>query len=517
MITTTERNCDIILISGEYWDDHPLSPVGVIARVLDDKGYRVGMIERPETDKDFVRLGRPKLFFGVSSGSVDSMVHNYTPMKRSRKDDPHANIHPMPDRAVIVYCNALKRLMRGVPIVIGGIESSLRRFAHYDYWDNKIRRSILLDSRADILVYGNGEKQVLEIASRLRNGKDIFGIKGTCVRSKTIDGSFKVLPSYIEVTGDPKKFCEMQAAFTINENLAQEYNNNYILQYAYPEYTTLDLDRIYGLDFSRKMHKHSLLKGMKYSVVTHRGCIGKCSFCSISMHQGTQIISRSEKSILKEIGSLNSIRGFRGYVDDLGGPSANMYGMDCAECNKDDCMKCAKLKRGHERLISLMKKARKIPGIKNVFVRSGIRYDLAVESPEYVKELVAHHISGTLKIAPEHFSRDVLRLMGKDNDKFEEFADLFDELNRDRKQTLRSYLMIGHPGETMETVSDLAARVGKMKNIENFQFFTPTPMTASTCMYWTGRHPETGENVPVVHDYNTKKRMKRIMLSVIGH
>ena len=517
MITTTMENCDIILISGEYWDDHPLSPVGVIARVLDDKGYHVGIIERPENDDDFMRLGRPKLFFGVSSGSVDSMVHNYTPMKRLRKDDPYANVHPMPDRAVIVYCNAIKRLLKGVPIVIGGIESSLRRFAHYDYWDNKVRRSILLDSRADILVYGNGEKQVLEIASRLKNRKDLIGIKGTCILSRDIDESFKVLPSYAEVSGDPEKFCEMQAAFSINENLAQEYNNNFIVQYAYPEYTPSDLDRIYGLDYSRKMHKHSLLKGMKYSVVTHRGCIGTCSFCSISMHQGTQIISRSEKSILKEIGSLNSIRGFRGYVDDMGGPSANMYGMDCADCTEGNCMECAKLKRGHERLISLMEKARMIPGIKNIFVRSGIRHDLAVESPEYVKELVHHHISGTLKVAPEHFSPEVLRLMGKENNKFEEFIEMYNELSRGRNQSLRLYLMIGHPGETMETVSDLVTRIRKMENIENFQFFTPTPMTASTCMYWTSMNPETKESVKVVHDYNTKKRMKRIMLSVIDH
>ncbi len=517
MITKTKNNCDIILISGEYWDDHPLSPVGVIARVLDNKGYKVGIIERPEKDRDFTRLGRPKLFFGISSGSVDSMVHNYTPMKRSRKDDPYSNIFSLPDRAVIVYCNAIKRLMKGVPIVIGGIESSLRRFAHYDYWDNKIRRSILLDSRADILVYGNGEKQVLEIASRLKGGKDLMGIEGTCVLSREIDESFHVLPSFSDVMGNPDKFCEMQAAFSINRNLAQEYNNNYILQFAYPQYTSDDLDRIYGLNYSRKMHQHSLLKGMKYSVVTHRGCIGTCSFCSISMHQGRRLISRSEKSILKEIGSLNSIRGFRGYVDDLGGPSANMYGMDCAECSEGECIGCERLERDHKRLISLMKEAREIPGIKNIFVRSGIRYDLAVDSPEYVKELVAHHISGTLKVAPEHFSQEVLQLMGKCNDRFEDFINMYNAQSRGLKQALRLYLMIGHPGETMDTISYLTRRIRKMKNIENFQFFTPTPMTVSTCMYWTNMHPETKEKVNVVHDYYTKKRMKRKILSVIGH
>jgi len=517
MITRTKENCDIILISGEYWDDHPLSPVGVIARVLDDVGYQVGIIERPETDEDFTKLGKPKLFFGVTSGSVDSMVHNYTPMKRLRKDDPYANVHPMPDRAVIVYCNAIKRLLKGVPIVIGGVESSLRRFAHYDYWDNKIRRSILLDSRADILVYGNGEKQVLEIASRLKDGKDLVGIEGTCVLSREMDDSFRVLPSFSEVTEDPESFADMQAAFSINENLAQEYNNNYVLQFAYPEYSSSDLDWIFGLNFSRKMHKNSLLKGMKYSVVTHRGCIGTCSFCSISMHQGNRVISRSEKSILKEIESISHIRGFRGYIDDMGGPSANMYGMDCSECSKGECIRCERLEQSHERLISLMKKARAIHGIKKIYVRSGIRHDLAVDSPEYVKELVAHHISGTLKVAPEHFSGKVLRLMGKYNNKFEDFIAMYNEESRGRKQALRLYLMIGHPGETMETVSDLAARIRKMKNIENFQFFTPTPMTVSTCMYWTSMHPETKEKVKVVHDYNTKKRMKRKILSVIGH
>ncbi|GAI28841.1 unnamed protein product, partial [marine sediment metagenome] len=270
------------------------------------------------------------------------------------------------------------------------------------------------------------------------------------------------------------------------KNQAQEYKNNYVLQYRYPDYTTEDLDWIYSLGYTRKLHPHSPLKMAKFSVVTHRGCIGGCNFCSIALHQGDEIISRSEANILKETKGLTKHPDFKGYIDDFGGPSANMYGMDCEKRCGESCWRCTDLDRSHRRLISLLRKARAIPGVKKIFVRSGIRYDLALDSEEYIKELSEHHISGTLKIAPEHFSGEVLRLMNKDNSRFDKFVDLFNSLNKGKKQTLRYYIMIGHPGDDEGQVKLLGEKLARLRNIEHFQLFTPTPMTVSSCMYWTG-------------------------------
>jgi uncharacterized radical SAM protein YgiQ len=522
MIAKTGSNFDVILISGEYYDDHPLSPVGVIAKVLDTKGYRVGIIEKPETKEDYTRLGEPRLCFGVTSGSIDSMVHNYTPLKHKRTEDAYSDATEMPDRAVIYYCNKLKEYFKGSIIVIGGIEASLRRFAHYDYWDNNIRRSILLDSRANILVYGNGEKQIIEIADRLKQGKELRGIPGTCILSKDLGESFEVLPSYQEILDDKKKFCAMQIHFSNEKNLAQEYTNSYVLQYAYPKYTTSDLDWIYSLNFSRKLHLKSLLKMARFSVVVHRGCIGACNFCSLSLHQGNQIISRSEESILAEIKKLTTYPGFKGYIDDLVGPSSNMYAMECQRpqtknCSPTtECISCSQLDKTHTKLLSLLRKARQIKGVKKIFIRSGIRYDLALESKEYIKEISEHHISGCLKIAPEHFSSTVVSLMGKDNARFDEFLSYFNAINKQKRQALRYYFMIGHPGDSLSEVLYLRDIIRKkhLDNLEQFQLFTPTPMTISSCMYWTGLNPFTGKKINVVYDYNTKKKLKRIMLDL---
>ena len=419
----------------------------------------------------------------------------------------------MPDRALIVYCNALRRYFKGCRIVVGGIEASLRRFAHYDYWDNDLRRGILYDSRADVLVYGNGEMQITELAKRAGAGKDLAGVPGTCIISKEIPSGFQRLPTWDEVKAEKKKFCEMQNMFSNDRNLAQEYNRNFILQFAYPEYTPEYLDWVYGLDYSRKLHRDSQLKMARFSVVTHRGCIGECSFCSLALHQGNRIISRSEDSILAEIERMTGLRGFKGHIDDLGGPSANMYGMDCAEC-EGRCIECANLDRDHFRLIGLMRRARAVPGVRRIFVRSGVRYDLAVESKEYLRELSEHHISGCLKVAPEHFSGKVLGLMNKPGQRFNNFIEIFGALNRDTGQDLRYYLMVGHPGEDDKTLGELVGKARTLGNIESFQLFTPTPMTASTCMYWTGLDPGTMEPVKVVHDYRTKKRMKESMLGI---
>jgi uncharacterized radical SAM protein YgiQ len=517
---------DIILITGEPYADHPLSGVGVIARVLDAEGYKVGVISKPDWkhDADFTKLGRPRLYFGISSGSIDSLLVNYTALKRSRAEDPHRPYHSgIPDRAVLVYTNKVRQLFPGAVTVIGGIEASLRRFAHYDYWENKVRRSLLLDSRADILVYGPGEKQAVEIARRLEAGQGLDGIKGTCVVRHDVPEGFAVMPSFEEVSGDALKFCEAQNLFSNRKRLAQSHAGRYVLQFEAPRYTSKDLDKVYGLPFSRRIPKdYPELELGRFSIVTHRGCVGGCSFCSLALHQGDRIVSRSEVSILNEIRDLTRHPEFKGVVDDLGGPTANMYGMECATpCETGDCLACAKFDKSHKRLIRLMRKAREIPGLKKVFVRSGVRFDLAAESPEYVKELAGHHVSGLLKIAPEHVSDKVLRLMNKAEEGREalgRFRALFQKFSRGKKQHLKYYFMVAHPGTGEKEARELMAAVRKLetggeKPVEGVQIFTPTPMTRSTCMYFTGRDPRTGKEVYVPRTYAEKKAQRRRLTS----
>jgi uncharacterized radical SAM protein YgiQ len=522
MIATKGSGFDVVLISGEPYVDHPLSGVGVIARVLDAKGYAVGVIERPDwrRDPDFLKLGRPRLFFGLTAGAIDSLLVNYTPLKRKRAKDEYApHQSGIPDRAVLVYGNAVRRLFPGVPIVLGGIEASLRRFAHYDYWENAVRRSLLLDSRADILVYGPGETQAVEIARRLEKGEDIAGVRGTCVVRKDKPAEFEEIPAYEDVAASAEAFCQAQNAFSTRRALAQRHDKRFVLQYPAPDVTGADLDWIYGLAFSRHVPAHyPEFKMAQFSVVTHRGCLGRCSFCALALHQGDRIISRSEKSILDEIRRLTHHPDFKGYIDDLGGPTANMYGMDCparAGCGKS-CLDCGTLDRSHRRLVELMRKARAVPGVKKVFVRSGIRYDLAMESDEYLGELAEHHISGLLKIAPEHVSPNVLRLMNKNVRPLEEFRRAFKRANKGRKQHLKYYFMVAHPGCGPEEAEALAREVRRLERegerpVEGVQIFTPTPMTVSTCMYHTGLDPATGEKVFVPRTFQEKKAQKRLL------
>ena len=530
MIATSGSGFDVILVSGEPYADHPLSPAGVIARVLDARGYGVGIIGSPDWKgrEDFLKLGRPRLFFGITSGSIDSMLVNYSPLKRDRARDrnvPH--IARMPDRAVTVYANRIRELHRGVPVVLGGIEASLRRFAHYDYWDDAVRRSILLDTRADILVYGPGEIQVMKIAKRLEKGDGLDGIPGTCViRSEPPAGAQRI-PSFEDVKRDRDLFCEAQGRLSNRRLLAQAHANRFVVQYPAPDYKPSDLDWVYGLPFSRTIPEgYPELEMARFSVVTHRGCFGRCSFCSLSLHQGDRIVSRSEASILDEIRRLTQHPDFQGIIDDLGGPTANMYGMDCeSPCENGDCLSCARTDRSHKRLIGLMRKARRIPGVKKIFVRSGIRYDLALESREYIEELSKHHISGLLKIAPEHVSDAVLRLMGKSGGRksLDEFRRVFEEVNRKAgrgrwaaPQHLKYYFMVAHPGTSDKEARELAAYLkelekGGEKPVEGVQIFTPTPMTRSTCMYHTGKDPITGESVYVPRPYAEKKAQRRML------
>lgn len=520
MIATSGSDFDIILVSGDPYVDHPLSAAGVIARALDAHGFKVGVVGRPDWrgDRDFLRLGRPRLFFGITSGSMDSLLVNYSPLKRERRKDPRVRRSSgLPDRAVLVYANAVRRLFPGAVTVLGGIEASLRRFAHYDYWDDKVRRSLLLDSRADVLVYGPGEKQAVDIAARLARGEDLAGVPGTCVVRPDLPAGFEVLPSYEDVAADRGKFCEAQRRFSNRRPLAQPHAGRFVLQYPAPVYSTADLDWIYGLPYTREIPDDFADFAMaQFSVVTHRGCVGNCSFCSLTLHQGDRIVSRSEASILEEIRRLTRHPDFQGYIDDLGGPTANMYGMDCHACTDRECLKCRRLDLGHGRLTELLKRARAIPGVKKVYVRSGIRYDLALSSPAYLEELCRHHISGRLKIAPEHVSRRVLELMNKGTQPLDEFRRLFQKLSRDRPQGLKCYFMVGHPGTTPAEARELAAYAERLKAdglnpVEGVQVFTPTPMTRSTCMYHTGTDPVTGRTVYVPRTYNEKKDQKRML------
>jgi len=546
-ITENKEQYDIIFVLGEVFFDHPLSGPGILKRLLEKYGFSVGIIDTPRKSQDITRLGKPKLFFAVSSGSIDSMLRNYTPLKKLRSEDPNnfdkeIDDSYVPPRAVIVYCNWIREHFKESIIVLGGVEATLRRFTHYDYWDNKIRKPILVDSRADIICYGNAEKQILEVAQRLndfyKNDKDLtktntkdatkkiiearlalLEIKGTCIISKTVPKDFTIIPSYEEVTDTPEntnwreKFCDLQNSFTNFKNLAQKVGDRYILQYSTPDYTTKDLDEYYELPFTREIPDNiKYLRGFQFSIVTHRGCIGECNFCSLTLTQGNKIISRSEKSILEEIKTVTKLPHFKGNIDDLGGPAANMYGMDCIKCEKS-CLGCKTLRTDHARMLSLLKKARAINGIKKINIRSGILYDLCSE--EYLREIVTHHVANTLRIAPEHVNEEVLKYMNKNHGDLKQFINMFNKIVSSSPELigkeLSFYFMTAHPGSSMTEAKELSEFIKHFKNAESVQIFTPTPMTNSTCMYYTGLDPKTKKQLYVPHTYSEKKEQKRII------
>ncbi len=490
---------EIILITGDAFFDHPLCGTAMIKKWLEKNGFLVGVIEKPQNDNDVKKLGRPKLFFGVSSGSIDSMLRKYTPMKKLRDST-------IPDRADIVYSNWIRKNFGDSIIVLGGTEATLRRFTHYDYWQNGLRKSILLDSKAEILVYGNGEKQVVEIAKRIKGNKPLVAIDGTCVISKELPKGFIELPSHEEVSESKEKFCDMQLMFTNRKNIAQKTGDRYVLQYKSPEYNSSDLDEYYELPFTRNVPRE--LRGFEFSVVTHRGCIGNCNFCTLKLTQGDKIISRSEESILREIKGITKLEHFKGNIDDLGGPSANMYGMDCSKC-ENSCIDCTQLDRANKKLLELLRQARQIGGVENVFVRSGIRYDLAAD--EYLCEIAKHHVYDTLRIAPEHVSADVLKLMNKNKGDLKKFLERFEKIKGSKE--LSFYFLVGHPGSTLAHSKELAEFVKHLKNAESVQVFTPTPMSLSTCMYYTGLNPFTKEKIYVPYTYNERKEQKRVVMN----
>ena len=517
---------DIILISGDAYIDHPSFGVPLIGRYLESLGYRVGIIAQPDWRgiNDFKKLGRPRLFFGISAGAMDSMLNHYTAHKKPRSDDsysPGGKAGLRPDRTTIVYANRVREAYPGIPLIIGGIEASLRRFAHYDYWENRVRRSILIDSRADLLVFGMGEKQAETIAKRLSKGEDISKIKdirGTAVVTSSIEGTegkdYILLPSYEDVLKDKKAYALASRIFHIESNtfnaraLYQKYGDRYIkVNPPSLPLSTKDMDRIYALPFLKEQHpsykvKIPALEMVKFSITIQRGCFGGCTFCSLTEHQGRIIQSRSEESILREVEGLKKLKGFTGIVSDLGGPTANMYRLRCkdrnveSKCRRLSCIYpqiCKFMDTDHTPQINLLRKSRGMKDIKKVFIASGVRYDLALKSPEYIKELVSHHVGGHLKVAPEHTSIKVLNLMKKpDINTFLQFKRYFDDFSKKcgKEQYIVPYFISSHPGSNLTDMIDLALFLKKEGfKPQQVQDFIPTPMTLSAAMYYTGYDP----------------------------
>ncbi len=530
------QQLDIILVSGDAYVDHPSYGTAVIGRFLEKKGFSVGVIAQPDwrSTGDFQRLGAPRLFFGVSSGNLDSMLAHYTSSRHRRKEDlysPGGRSGLRPDRAVIVYTNRIKQLFPDIPVVLGGIEASLRRFAHYDFLSDTIRRSILIDSKADILVYGMGERQVFTLARELSQGKSVQElslIPGTTIVRSSLGGieHIREIPSFEEVIRSQNAFCrafqiisEEQDPFR-GKAVIQKHDHRFVIQ-APPAIPLQEqeLDEIYELPYMRSWHPVYAKEGgvpgfetVKFSIISHRGCPGQCNFCSLYFHQGRIIQSRSPRSILKEIHLLSQREDFRGTISDIGGPTANLVYAFCAlwktqgACQGKRCLfpdVCKNLKIDYQKTIELLQVARRVPKVKNVFVASGIRCDLLVkpEAREYVQNLCAHHISGQLKVAPEHNAPKVLQYMGKpDFSVYEEFVRIFQELTKKtgKRRFLVNYFLSAHPGTRLEDALRLALYLAQHGiHPEQVQDFIPLPMTASSCMYYTQQDPFTGKNMYV--------------------
>jgi uncharacterized radical SAM protein YgiQ len=511
---------DIILVTGDAYIDHPSFGPVLIARYLEAHGFSVGIISQPDwkKDEDFLKLGKPRLFFGVSAGNLDSMVANYTADKKVRRTDmytPGNEGGRRPDRATIVYTSKLKALFPGTSVVLGGVEASLRRFAQYDYWDDKVRRSLLFDAKADYLIYGMAEKGILEIARGARTTPNAAIITKDISQYKDA----LILPSYEEVAADKKKYAEAFKLFYTEGRkkqprvMIQPCQGRYLVVFPPENLSSKELDSLFELPFVRAPHP-SYLKPIpawnfvKFSTVSHRGCFGGCSFCAISQHQGKYITSRSLASIKQEIKDIIMQQpDFKGQIFDVGGPTSNMYGMKCNKeegCTRASCIYpvvCPHLEVSLKPALKLLKEVREVPGVKNLFVGSGVRYDLALLDDDYMEELVKHHVSGQLSIAPEHICEEVLLMMGKPKaNKFLEFKDKFEKLSakHGKKQFVVPYFISSHPGSTLKHALELALFLKQNRiRIEQVQNFTPTPMTVSTCMYYTGLDPFTGKPVHV--------------------
>ncbi|MBO7159907.1 MAG: YgiQ family radical SAM protein [Paludibacteraceae bacterium] len=534
---------DIILFSGDAYVDHPAFGTAMIARVLQAEGFKVAVVPQPnwrDDLRDFKKLGRPNLFFGVTAGVMDSMVNHYTAGKRLRSNDaytPEGKAGMRPDRATTVYSKILKQLYPDVPLVIGGIEASQRRLTHYDYWDDALHPSILIDTQADFLTYGMAERAMVDLAKGLQAQQSKEQLQSIPQIAFVTDQTNT--PVDIELASHEaclaskktqaqnfKLFEEESNRYASNNRLGQVVGKQkVIINPPYPIISTEQLDVLYDLPYTRKPHPRYKGKTIpayemiKYSITLHRGCFGGCSFCTISAHQGKFIASRSEASILREVELISQDDQFKGYISDLGGPSANMYSLQgkdltlCQKCKKPACLHpgiCKNLDTNHAPLIALYRKVRALPGIKKATIGSGIRYDLA--TPEYLKEVIQHHVSGRLKVAPEHTNSEVLNLMRKPSfDQFIAFEQTFRKYNQEAglNQQLIPYFISSHPGCTALHMADLAITTKKMRfQLEQVQDFTPTPMTLSTEMYYTGYHPYTLQKITTAKTLNQKNEQR---------
>ena len=528
---------DVILFSGDAYIDHPAFGAAVIGRVLEHAGYKVAIVPQPDwrgDHRDFTKLGRPRLFFAVTSGSMDSMVNHYTAAKRLRSDDaytPEGKAGMRPDYCTITYCKILKKLYPDVSIVIGGIEASMRRLTHYDYWSDQLMPSILVDSRADILVYGMGEKQILEIAERgIQHDIPQTAYLEENGEKREAKGERLVLQSHEAAVKSKRVHAENFRIIETESNkikaatIVQAVGNQcVVVNPPYPTMSSEELDAIYDLPFMYHPHpkykdKHiPAYEMIRFSVCMHRGCFGGCSFCTISAHQGKQITSRSEQNILRQIDILKDLPEWKGYLSDLGGPSANMYGMHgkdmslCEKCARPSCLYpniCKNLNQDFAPLLHIYNKVDQLPYIKKAFVGSGVRYDLMNE--EYGKQLITRHVSGRLKVAPEHTSDNVLNIMRKPSwEQYERFHHFFERVNQEAglRQQLIPYFISSHPGCTNKDMQQLAERCKQLHyRPEQVQDFTPTPMTLATTMFYTGLNPYTMEPVFVAKTPEEKKR-----------
>ena len=551
---------DILIVTGDAYVDHPAFGPVLVARFLEGRGYRVGIVAQPRwtTVEDVSRMGRPRLFVGVSAGNLDSMLSRLTAQKKTRSEDqysPDGRTNLRPNRATIVYSNLCRQAFPGLPVVLGGIEASLRRIAHYDYWSDSVRRSILLDSKADLLVFGMGERAAWEIARRLDGGERVDAladIRGTAHVKKNkrawadiaanasryvTDGKVVLLHSYEEVCSDKVAFAKMSRLL---QNETNAHNARPLLQphgaeavYFNPPALPLDesdMDALYDLPFARSPHPNyegariPAFETVKHSIVTMRGCFGGCTFCSITEHEGRIIQSRSADNVLREVRALSRMEDFRGTITDVGGPTANMYKMRCRDdateqaCRRLSCVHpgiCDNLVTDHGPLVDLLKRVRQEPGVKRAYVASGVRYDLAARSPEFVRELARHHTGGQLSVAPEHTSPGVLDKMKKPPiEHYERFAQAFCHASEQagKEQYLVPYFITAHPGSTLSDTIELALWL-KARNMRprQVQDFIPTPMAIATTMFYTGIDPLTNEPVPVVRDLREKKRMKALL------
>ena len=542
--------CDFVYVSGDAYVDHPSFGSAIISRLLESRGYRVGIIAQPDwkDPESIAVLGRPRLGFLVSGGNMDSMVNHYSVSKKRRSQDaytPGGVMGKRPDYATVVYGNLIRRTYPDVPVIIGGIEASLRRLGHYDYWSSRVNRSILLDSQADLISYGMGEHSIVEIADALNAGidvKDITFIDGTVFKTKTLDNVYdcQVLPSFEEIRRDKRRYAEsfyIQYSNTdpfSGKRLAEPYERGYVVQNPPSKpLTTEEMDEVYALPYMRNYHPSyeeaggiPAIREVKFSLISNRGCFGACSFCALTFHQGRIIQVRSHESLVEEAKLLTEEPDFKGYIHDVGGPTANFRFPACEKqmtkgaCPHKQCLypkPCKNLNADHTDYLILLKKLRELPKVKKVFIRSGIRFDylLADRSRQFLRELCQYHVSGQLKVAPEHVADAVLSRMGKpENRVYRQFVDEYNRMNEKLglKQYLVPYLMSSHPGSTLKEAVELAEYLRDLGYMpEQVQDFYPTPSTISTCMYYTGLDPRTMEEVYVPTNPH-EKAMQRALI-----